>query len=203
MHPVLHTIATGGRGSYYEDYVDKPTENLAHTLTDGFVCQGEQSKYRNSHPCGEQSRHLAPTAFVNFLQNHDQVANHAFGERISDLTSPEALRAVPAVLLLAPMPHLLFMDQEWGSRQPFYFFCDFQGELADTIKEGRMRDFADFPKFQDARLRERMPDPGTEETFRGGSSDCKQLEHASHQKWLEVHRHLLAAHRDHIVPYLS
>ena len=31
---------------------------------------------------GEPSGSLAPTAFINFLQNHDQIGNRAFGDRL-------------------------------------------------------------------------------------------------------------------------
>jgi len=202
MHHVLHTIATGERVGYYTDYVDKPVEKLARALTEGFIYQGEQSIYRNGQARGEQSHHLPPTAFVDFLQNHDQVGNRAFGERIGALSSPQALRAVTAILLLSPMPPLLFMGQEWGSRQPFPFFCDFQGELADKVKEGRRQEFVRFPQFQDPRLRARIPDPGADKTFRSAVLDWKLPEQSAHRAWLEFHRHLLAVRKQHIVPHL-
>src|SRR5690606_14174365 len=114
---------------------------------------------------GEPSAHLPPTAFVNFLQNHDQIGNRAFGERLASLVEPEPLRALTAVTLLAPSVPLLFMGEEWAARDPFYFFCDFSGDLADAIRNGRRREFEHFPDFRDSATRERIPDPGAPETF--------------------------------------
>jgi maltooligosyltrehalose trehalohydrolase len=203
MHHVLHTIATAERTGYYCDYADQPIERLARALEEGFIYQGEPSRYRDRQPRGEPSRNLPPSAFINYLQNHDQIGNRAFGERISELASPEALRAVTAVLLLSPMPPLLFMGQEWASRQPFPFFCDFKGELAAQVKEGRHREFARFPQFKDPRLREKIPDPGADETYRNAILDWEHIAEEPHRSWLEFHRHLLAVRRQGIVPHLG
>jgi hypothetical protein len=77
---------------------------------------------------------------VNFLQNHDQVGNRAFGERIVALTTPHALRAAVAVLLLAPSPPLLFMGEEWAAPEPFLFFCDLGDDLREAVRDGRRRE---------------------------------------------------------------
>ena len=129
-HHALHLLATGESDGYYEDYADAPLRHLGRILTEGFAYQGEPSAYRDGERRGEPSTHLPLTAFVNLLQNHDQVGNRAFGERIDRLASPEALRAVTAVLLLAPSPPLLFMGEEFAAPEPFLFFCDFGDDLA-------------------------------------------------------------------------
>ncbi len=94
-------------------------------------------------PQGRKARQptsaLPATAFVNFLQNHDQIGNRAPGERLSVLAEPAALEAALAVTLLAPPPPLMFMGDEWGAREPFPFFCDFKGDLADAVRNGRRR----------------------------------------------------------------
>src|SRR5690606_14138336 len=100
-------------------------------------------------PRGEPSGHLPPTAFIAFLQNHDQIGNRAIGERIDALASAEAVDAATAILLLAPAPPLLFMGEEWGAKEPFYFFCDFEPELGRLVREGRRNEFARFPQFSD------------------------------------------------------
>ncbi len=112
-HHALHLLATGESDGYYEDYADAPTDHLGRTLTEGFAYQGDPSAYRHGERRGEPSSHLPLTAFVNLLQNHDQVGNRALGERIDRLADPRALRAVTAILLLAPSPPLLFMGQEF------------------------------------------------------------------------------------------
>ncbi len=203
MHHALHVLVTGETDGYYEDYADAPARLLGRALTEGFGYQGEPSRYRQGAPRGEPSRHLPPTAFVNFLQTHDQIGNRAFGERLTVLARPEALRAAIAILLLAPAPPLLFMGQEWGSRAPFPFFCDFGPELAAAVTEGRRREFARFPAFSDSTARARIPDPDDPATFAAAVLDWHELERAEHREWLELHRELLALRRREIAPRLG
>jgi maltooligosyltrehalose trehalohydrolase len=116
-------------------------------------------------PRGEPSGGLPPSAFVAFAQNHDQIGNRAFGERLNVLAAPEAVRAVSAIYLLLPQVPMIFMGEEFGARQPFLFFVDFQGELADKVRDGRREEFAQFPEFSDPEKRETIPDPVAEATF--------------------------------------
>src|SRR5580698_4219652 len=90
---------------------------------------------------GEPSAGLPPSAFVAFIQNHDQVGNRAFGDRIGALAPPEAVRAISAVYLLLPQVPMLFMGEEWMASQPFPFFRDFDGELAEAVRKGRRDEF--------------------------------------------------------------
>ena len=202
MHHVFHTLATRENAGYYADYADRPIEHLIRGLTQGFVYQGEASGYRGGEKRGEKSNHLPPTSFVNFLQNHDQIGNRALGERIGMLSSPEALCAVTAILLLSPMPPLLFMGQEWACDQPFPFFCDFEGELADKVKEGRRQEFAALPEFKNPATRDRIPDPGAVETYKSAILSWKQLKIKPHDEWLKFHRHLLGVRHREITPRL-
>jgi 1,4-alpha-glucan branching enzyme len=135
---------------------------------------------------------------VNFLQNHDQIGNRAFGERISAITSsPEALRAAYAILLLAPSPPLLFMGEEWQAAQPFTYFCDFEPELAGKVREGRKREFSRFETFSAA-----LPDPTATQTFRSACLDWSSLGERQHADLLDQFQRLLAIrHRD-IVPLI-
>jgi maltooligosyltrehalose trehalohydrolase len=89
---------------------------------------------------GEPSAHLPPGAFIAFMQNHDQIGNRAFGERINAIASPEAVRAIAEIYLLLPQPPMLFMGEEWGSSQPFPSFLAIStGSLASLfgMVEGR------------------------------------------------------------------
>ena len=90
------------------------------------------------------SGHLPPTAFVLFLQNHDQIGNRAFGERLTTLVEPAALEAAIALMMLCPQIPLLFMGEEDASRTPFLFFTDHGAELADAVREGRRSEFSQF-----------------------------------------------------------
>jgi 1,4-alpha-glucan branching enzyme/maltooligosyltrehalose trehalohydrolase len=203
IHHALHVLATGERGGYYEDYADAPARHLGRSLTEGFAYQGEPSTHRGGAPRGTPSAHLPPTAFVSFLQNHDQVGNRAFGDRITVLAEPEAVRAVTAVALLAPSPPLLFMGEEWGSCQPFPFFCDFGPDLADAVREGRRREFARFPEFLDPQARNRIPDPNAESTFAQAVLDWSQKDVEPGRDWFAFHRDLLRLRQREIAPYLA
>ncbi|QSA99029.1 malto-oligosyltrehalose trehalohydrolase [Methylococcus sp. EFPC2] len=203
IHHALHVLLTGEAGGYYRDYSDRPMDQLGRCLSEGFAYQGEPSPHRNGNRRGEPSRHLPPTAFVSFLQNHDQIGNRAFGERITQLASAESVRAAMAILLLAPSPPLLFMGQEWGSRQPFAFFCHFEPALAEQVTEGRRREFAGLPQFRDPVSLDSIPDPSAEETFRDSTLDWQTAETTEGRQWLAWHRELLSLRRLEIVPRLA
>jgi maltooligosyltrehalose trehalohydrolase len=162
-HNALHVLLTGETDVYYAEYAERPTEQLARCLNQGFVFQGHFTL--DGTPRGEPSGHLPPSAFVLFLQNHDQIGNRALGERLHQLTHPEALKAATALLLLSPMIPLLFMGDEFAAEQPFLFFTSHHGELADLVREGRRNEFAAFSDFNDPHKRERIPDPNDVRTF--------------------------------------
>ena len=156
FHNSAHVLLTGERDGYYRAYADAPRRHLARTLGEGFAYQGEPSPLHDGAPRGEPSAHLPPTAFVAFLQNHDQVGNRAFGERLRTLANEDAVRAATALLLLAPSIPLLFMGEEDGSTQPFQFFTDYRGALADAVREGRRREFAAFRRSPTPRIATRF-----------------------------------------------
>ena len=152
---------------------------------------------------GAPSADLPPTAFVAFIQNHDQVGNRAFGDRMTDFAPAEAVRAIAAVYLLLPQIPMLFMGEEWGAAQPFPFFCDFGPELADAVRKGRREEFARFPEFQDPAVRERIPDPMAEETFASAKLGWDDITWAPHAGWLQWYRRVLATRHAEIVPRLA
>src|SRR6185503_4004920 len=158
-HHGYHVLATGESDGYYIAYADAPARHLARCLAEGFAYQGEVSPF--SHEArGEKSSHLPSSCFVDFLQNHDQVGNRALGERLLVLSDEKKLKALSAIQLLAPSPPLIFMGEEWGCRQPFLFFCDFDGELGEAVRNGRRGEFSRFSSFG-----KEIPDPLAEETF--------------------------------------
>jgi len=200
VHHCLHVILTGETDGYYVDYARRPHEMLARALAEGFGYQGEASEHAGGRARGEPSGHLAPTAFVNFLQNHDQIGNRAFGERLHQLTKEEArLVAATAVLLLSPSPPMLFMGEEWAAPEPFIYFCDFGPELAAKVREGRRQEFAKFTHFsgQDAA---NLPDPTAPGTFERVKLDWQKVDMPSHAGWLEHYRRLLTIRQRDIVP---
>jgi malto-oligosyltrehalose trehalohydrolase len=159
-HHGYHVLATGEADGYYVAYADAPARHLARCLAEGYAYQGEVSPFTHE-PRGEPSAHLPPSCFVDFLQNHDQIGNRALGERLTVLAPERAVKALSAIQLLAPSPPLLFMGEEWGCRQPFLFFCDFEGELGEAVRNGRREEFKRFASFKDS-----IPDPLAESTFR-------------------------------------
>ena len=202
FHHAAHVLATGEHEGYYADYQRAPAAALARALADGFVYQGEYSDYRG-HPRGEPSAALPPLAFVDFLQNHDQIGNRAFGERFSRLADANAIEALTAIWLLAPSVPMFFMGQEWGATQPFLFFCDFHGDLADAVREGRRREFAKFAAFADPEARERIPDPNALSTFATSVLDWDTANTPEGQRTMDFVRELLRIRRTEIQPHLG
>jgi maltooligosyltrehalose trehalohydrolase len=164
-HNALHVLLTGETDGYYLAYADRPIEKLTRVLAEGFAYQGEPSPIHDGKPRGEPSAHLPPSTFVMFAQNHDQVGNRAWGERLGALCDTRALLAATAMVLLAPQIPLLFFGEEFGSAQPFLFFTDYRGELADVVREGRRREFSKFRAFASDAERARIPDPNDPATF--------------------------------------
>ena len=201
IHHAAHVLATGETDGYYSDYAQHPLCELGRCLAEGFAYQGDYSAYQEANR-GEPSRDLTPTRFVSFLQNHDQIGNRAFGERILELAPPEAVRAMMAIFLLAPAPPLLFMGEEFGARTPFLFFCDFHGELANAVTEGRRNEFRRFQKFSSAESRAQIPDPNSEETFLRSKLDWENSSAPEHSEWFNFYRELLAIRHSRIVPLL-
>jgi malto-oligosyltrehalose trehalohydrolase len=202
-HHVQHVLLTGENDGYYRDYADRPIDWLGRVLTEGFAYQGEPSPYRDDEPRGEPSAHLPALAFVNFIQNHDQVGNRGYGERLSMLVAPEKLRAGVALMLLGPGVPLLFMGEEWGAEQPFLYFCDFHGELGEAVRKGRREEFVRFEQFADPKMRETIPDPNADETFETAKLNWPGEADDRAQGWLAYYSGLLGLRREAIVPRLS
>lgn len=196
-HHVLHVLLTGEADGYYADYADRPAERLARCLAEGFAYQGEPSVYRGGVPRGAPSRDLPPTAFVLFLQNHDQVGNRPLGDRLITRVDAEALEAAIALQLLCPQIPLIFMGEEGGSRTPFLFFTDHHGELAQAVRDGRRREFAAFHGFRDGEGVDSIPDPNEPLTF-----DRCRLEAADPVRWA-LYQKLLTLRKAVLAPHLA
>jgi malto-oligosyltrehalose trehalohydrolase len=198
-HHAWRVWLTGESHGYYGDYQRSPLDDLARALASGFVYQGEASTFRGGKSRGEPSGALAPTAFVNFLQNHDQIGNRALGDRIESNAGREAIEAALAITLLAPAIPMLFMGEEWGSKMPFPFFCDFGGELADAVRNGRRSEFAEaYAKYGDE-----VPDPLGESTVQSAVLDWHARDESPGRERLMLVRNLLAIRRREIAPRLA
>ena len=197
-HHAWHVLLTGETQGYYSDFQRSPLRDIARSLGSGFVYQGEASAHRGGQLRGEPSGGLAPTAFINFLQNHDQIGNRALGDRLEGTVPSEAIEAALAITLLAPAIPMLFMGEEWGSKAPFPFFCDFKGDLAKAVRDGRRREYA----WAYAKYGNEVPDPLDVSTFQSAVLDWESRETTGRNR-LALVRELLAIRARDIVPRLA
>ncbi len=202
-HHCWHTLLSGEQEGYYIDFADDAPARLARALTQGFAYQGDKSIFRKGEPRGERSSHLPPTAFIDFLQNHDQIGNRAFGERIDALVAPERLAMAREVLLLSPHIPMLFMGEEWASSKPFLYFVDFadEPELARAVFEGRRNEFAGFADFGTDKTA--IPDPNALETFLQTRIVLEERALPPHNKAYERTHTLLQLRRSFVAPLLA
>jgi maltooligosyltrehalose trehalohydrolase len=199
LHHCLHVLLTGETDGYYQDYQDA-AGLLARCLAEGFAYQGERSP-RHDRERGEPSAHLRMSAFVGYLQNHDQIGNRGFGERLTNLAAAPALRAATALLLLSPIIPLLFDGEECGASSPFYYFTSFPTSdlgvpnLATQVREGRLREFAGFTRFRDPASRSAIPDPNDLATY---AASKVQQDEPNGMKIRAFYRELLSLRQTHV-----
>jgi len=203
IHHACHVLLTGEVDGYYADYADDPGRHLARCLGEGFAWQGEPSVYRGGRSRGGPSSLLPPESFVSFLQDHDQVGNRAFGERLHQLVDADRYRAAVALMLLSPSPPMLFMGEEFGADTPFLFFCDFGGDLREKVSTGRRQEFSRFTRFNDPGLLAAIPDPNAPDTFPASRLDWGCLGREPHRDCLRYYRSLLALRGEKLIPRLN
>jgi len=202
FHHAAHCIATGEDAGYYAGFADDPSRHLARALAEGFCYQGEAYAPREGKPRGVPSTGQPPLAFVDFLQNHDQIGNRALGERLTALADAQTVELLTAVLLLNPQVPLVFMGEEFGETNPFLFFTDFHGDLAKAVREGRRREFRDFGHFSGEQA-EQIPDPNALSTYEASMLDWDRVETEEGRKRLDLFRRLLQVRKAHLLPHLA
>ena len=185
IHHAWHVLLTGESHGYYREYANTSEAGLLPALATGFIRKGETST------------HLPPTRFVSFLQNHDQVGNRAFGERLITLTEKEPLRVAIVTQILSPQIPLLFMGEPWGETAPFQFFCDFGEDLSRAVQEGRRREFG----------LDDLPDPTAAETVRNSTPATAEIltnvGDRGREDWIRWYRDLLVLRRRYLIPLLA
>jgi maltooligosyltrehalose trehalohydrolase len=192
FHHAMHVLLTREKSGYYADYAVAPAEHLARILKEGFAYQGEVSAHKGAAR-GLPSADLAPTSFVSFLQNHDQIGNRALGERLTVLADERALKAAIALELLAPQIPLIFIGEEIGSCAPFLYFTDHGPRLAKAVREGRAREFGFSADGE-------LPDPNAFSTF----DESRPENNAPHRtEWEQLYRDLLRVRFTYVVPRLQ
>lgn len=199
IHHALHTAITGESHWHYADFHARP-ELLGRSLAQGLAFQGEY-KPGEQEDTGEPSAFLPPTAFVSYVQNHDQAGNRPFGERITAIAPKRAVRSAAAISILSPHIPLLFMGEEWAAPEPFLYFSDANPELAEQIRKSRCQEFADSPDAKDENRA--LPDPVSEDSFMASKLDWSELRRPVHADWLSLYKKLLHLRHTEIVPRLE
>jgi maltooligosyltrehalose trehalohydrolase len=192
FHHVMRVVLTAQHERWYASYTGAPDE-IARTITGGYLYQGQYAAGRRKAK-GTPVTDEPAAAFVFFLQNHDQVGNWAFGDRLHHLVEPGRWAAATAIWLFAPETPLIFMGQEFASSAPFRFFTDFDPHLGGLVRDGRRSEFAGFAAYADPAQRARIPDPQDEETFLASKLDLGERER--HAAVYALHRDLLALRRE-------
>nr|WP_314093307.1 malto-oligosyltrehalose trehalohydrolase [uncultured Shinella sp.] len=199
FHHALHIVATGETGGYYKNFLDDTIGTIREATAKGFV-RADRAKDRVG-PAPQDP--LPPDVNINFLQNHDQIGNRAFGDRLENQTDPDLLKVMTALLILSPPVPLLFMGEEYGEVRPFQFFADFEGELADATKAGREAEAEKFGGMPEDKTMADLPDPLSEDTFERSKLDWSRAATPEGRQRMEFLRELIGLRQRHIAPLLK
>ena len=191
FHHQVHVALAGEKTDYYIDYTGS-IKDLATTIKQGWWFTGQYSEWRK-RSVGESAREVAPKHLVWCLQNHDQIGNRPFGQRLNSLVTPEMYRAASALLLLSPYTPLLFMGQEWGASTPFLYFTDHDDRIGRDVTQGRADKLKNWFKDSDAKL---MPGPQEESTFLRCKLKWHERNEQPHAGFLQLYTDLLKLRRE-------
>ena len=193
FHHQIRAALAGDRDGYFQDYSGS-CEDIAATVRQGWFYCGRKSVFLD-RPRGSDPAGLSPEQFVTCIQNHDQVGNRAFGDRLHHTIDLAAYRAASVLLLCCPQTPLLFMGQEWAASSPFQFFTDHHEGLGKLVTEGRRREFQRFKAFCDPQTRETIPDPQALQTFLNSRLNWEERAAETHAATLRLYRALLRLRR--------
>jgi maltooligosyltrehalose trehalohydrolase len=191
FHHTAFVASTGRSEAYFSDYRGSPQEFIS-AMKWGHLYQGQWYTWQKKSR-GAPAFDIVPSQFVNFLENHDQVANSLRGLRLRQMTSPGQLRALTALLLLGPGTPMLFQGQEFGSSAPFLYFADHRPGLARIVAQGRRDFLRQFPSIASAEADAYLDNPESEQTFR--RCKLKLQEREAHPEIYALHRDLLQLRR--------
>jgi maltooligosyltrehalose trehalohydrolase len=192
FHHAARVAVSGRSEAYYSDYAGSPQEFIS-AVKRGYLYQGQRYAWQRQRR-GTPALDIAPARFVVFVQNHDQIANAAHGERLHQLTSPGRYRAVTALMLLAPGTPMLFQGQEFAASSPFLYFADHTPELARLVHQGRGEFLQQFPSIATPEMKECLAPPGDRATFERCRLDLSERER--HASAYALHRDLIALRRE-------
>lgn len=201
IHHVLHVLATDQTAGYYQDFAEHPVGQVERALSEGFAFQGEVVGRLGDMVRGEPSGHLPPSAFVSFIQNHDQIGNQPDGRRLAEKLDAERLDFLHFVVMLSPQIPMFFMGEEAHIRAPFPFFGDLRGEFREEIRAGREEQAKEFFGSEDAA--NLVPDPVDFGTMDMAKLDWDEFAEPERRAALDRFRHLAALRREHLWPLTS
>jgi maltooligosyltrehalose trehalohydrolase len=192
LHHSAYVVLTGRREAYFSDHRGTPQEFISAAKY-GYLFQGQRYAWQKQ-PRGTRGDRLPPHTFVNYIENHDQLANTGDGSRLYTYSAPGRYRAMTALFLLMPGTPMLFQGQEFGASSPFLYFADHEGELADAVYKGRAEFLSQFPSFASPEARAAVPAPHDRTTFERCKLQWEQRElHTTH---VALHQDLLAIRRE-------
>ncbi|HEX7888098.1 MAG TPA: malto-oligosyltrehalose trehalohydrolase [Ramlibacter sp.] len=193
FHHVVHVVLTGETQRYYHDYGADPLDLLARCFTHGMLFEGSKRKEGGARMSVQAAPPQPLTTLVNFAHNHDQAGNRAHGERLSQLVPGDAAALPTLLALLTPAIPMLFFGEEWGAREPFLYFADWEGELREAVRAGRKREFGHGDAHD-------LPDPCSRETFAMSRPDPARAQDDAGRERLQQVRDALRARRQWITP---
>jgi len=194
FHHSAMVVLTGRNEAYYTDHRGRPQEFVSSAKW-GYLYQGQYYTWQRVRR-GTPTFDLPPSAFVNFIENHDQIANFALGQRTHQMASPAQYRAMVALLLLMPQTPMLFQGQEYADSNPFQYFADHNRELAKLVSKGRAEFMAQFPSVATPEMRACLPDPADPQTFQRCKLDLIERTHPGHAQVLQMYKDLLRLRRE-------
>jgi len=192
FHHSAIVALTGKHPAYYTDYRGTPQEFIS-AVKHGFLYQGQRYAWQKKRR-GTPGLGLDPKAFVGFLENHDQLANSAAGERVRLTTSPGRYRTLLTLVLLAPWTPMLFQGQEFGATTPFLYFADVPDELRGPVRKGRLKFLSQFPELATPKFQKQIADPSDPKTFQRCKLDFS--ERRKHPEFVALCRDLIRLRRE-------
>jgi maltooligosyltrehalose trehalohydrolase len=192
FHHSAFVALTGRSDAYYSDYRGAPQEFISAAKY-GYLFQGQRYKWQSKRR-GSPAWGIPPARFINYIENHDQLANSGRGDRLSQSTSPGRLRAMTALLLLSPGTPMLFQGQEFAASAPFLFFADHHQDLRALVRKGRLEFLAQFRTLAQPEMRACHLDPGGRDTFERCKLDFSERE--KHAPMYRLHKDLLRLRRE-------
>ncbi|MDM9646432.1 malto-oligosyltrehalose trehalohydrolase [Rhizobium sp. S163] len=199
FHHAMHVAVTGEKTGYYEAFDQDPWQLLRKIVTQGYLNPGSGVLTDNPPP----SASLLPTAFIHFLQNHDQVGNRAFGDRLHLGINRQLYRALVEMLMLSPQIPMVFMGDDHLSPRPFHFFADYGGEMAKAVRDNRPKEASNFGGIPEGASASDIPDPNDMTTFNKSKLDWNDNETEGGAAWSKFLATLIGVRQRWIVPLLK